>query len=71
MYRFAFTPLAGLRRRLWPRASARVAALFYSLIESANLARVESRAYLREAILRAIRNAGAVTLARDLKKPES
>ncbi len=44
-----------------------VAALFYSLIESAKLAGVEPRAYLREAARRAIRNAGTVTLARDLK----
>jgi transposase len=45
----------------------RVAALFYSLIESAKLCSVEPRAYLREATLRAVRNPGTVTLARDLK----
>ncbi len=45
----------------------RVAALFYSLIESAKLAGVEPRAYLGEAARRAIRSPGAVTLARDLK----
>ena len=45
----------------------RVAALFYSLIESAKLAGVEPRAYLGEAARRAIRFPGAVTLARDLK----
>ena len=45
----------------------RVAALFYSLIESAKLARVEPRAYLGEATLRAVRSPGTVTLARDLK----
>ncbi len=45
----------------------RVAALFYSLIESAKLAGVEPRAYLAEAARRAIRNSGTVTLARDLK----
>jgi transposase len=50
---------------------SRVAALFYSLIESAKLSRVERRAYLREATLRAVRNPGAVTLARDLKSWES
>jgi hypothetical protein len=44
-----------------------VAALFYSLIESAKLARVEPRAYLGEAARRAIPNSGAVTLARDLE----
>jgi transposase len=49
----------------------RVAALFYSLIESAKLCGVEPRAYLREATLRAIRNPGTSTLARDLKSPES
>jgi transposase len=50
---------------------ARVAALFYSLIESAKLCRVEPRAYLREATLRAVRNPGTATLARDLKSPKS
>ena len=45
--------------------------LFYSLIESAKLAGVEPRGYLREATLRAVRNPGTVTLARDLKSPES
>jgi hypothetical protein len=41
-------------------------------IESAKLARVEPRAYLREATMRSVRNPGTVTLARDLKprKPE-
>ncbi len=46
-------------------------ALFYSLIESAKLCGVEPRAYLREATLRAVRNPGTVTLARDLKSPEA
>ncbi len=45
----------------------RVAALCYSLIESAKLWGVEPRAYLREVTLRAVRNPGTVTLARDLK----
>jgi transposase len=44
----------------------RVAALFYSLIESAKLAGVEPRAYLGAAARRAIRNPRTVTLARDL-----
>ncbi len=48
-----------------------VAALFYSLIESAKLCHVEPRAYLKEATLRAFRNPGTVTLARDLKTPEA
>ncbi len=48
-----------------------MAALFYSLIESAKLCGVEPSAYLREATLRAVRNPGTVTLARDLKSPEA
>ena len=48
----------------------RTAALFYSLIESAKLCGVEPRAYLREAALRAVRNPGTVTLARELKSSE-
>ncbi len=47
--------------------ATRFAALFYSLIESAKLCGLEQRAYLREATLRAVRNPGTVTLARDLK----
>ncbi len=39
--------------------------------QSAKLCGVEPRAYLREATLRAVRNPGTVTLARDLKFPES
>jgi transposase len=42
----------------------RVAALFYSLIESAKFRRVEPRGYLREATLRAVRGPGSLTLAR-------
>jgi hypothetical protein len=45
----------------------RVAALFYSLIESAKLAEVEPRAYLGETARQAIRCPGAVTLERDFK----
>ena len=52
-------------------ARGHVAALFYSLIESAKLCGVEPRAYLREATLRAVWNPGTVTLARDLKSSES
>jgi hypothetical protein len=48
-----------------------VGALLYPLIESPKLAGVEPRAYLREATLRAVRNPGTVTLARDLKPPHS
>ena len=54
-----------------PFGVLRVAALFYSLIESAKLVGVGPRAYLREATLRAVRNPGTVALARDLKSPES
>ena len=50
-----------------PPTALAVAALFYSLIESAKLAGVEPRAYLGEAAGRAIRSPGAVMLARDLK----
>jgi hypothetical protein len=49
----------------------RVAALLCSLIESAKLAGVEPRGYLREATLRAVRNPGTATLARDFKSSES
>jgi hypothetical protein len=45
--------------------------LFYSLIESAKLCGVDPRAYLWEVTLRAVRNPGTVTLARDLKSPEA
>jgi len=48
----------------------RGAALFYSLIASAKLAGVEPRGYLRETTLRAVRNPGTATLARDLKSPK-
>ena len=48
-----------------------MAALFYSLIESAKLCGFEPRAYLREATVRAVRNPGMITLARDLKSPEA
>ena len=43
-----------------------VAALFYSLIESAKLCGVEPRVDLGEAARRAIGNSGTVTLARDV-----
>lgn len=44
----------------------RVAALFYTLIESAKLVGVEPERYLREATIRAIDAPGTVTLPRDL-----
>jgi hypothetical protein len=43
-----------------------VAALFYSLLESAKLAGVDPAAYLAEATRRAIANPGTVTLPTDL-----
>ena len=49
----------------------RVAALFYSLIESSTLFGVEPRAHPREATtLRAVLNPGTATLARDLESPK-
>jgi hypothetical protein len=66
---------AGSAQRLGEKVgrgkSAPVTALFYSPIESAKLAGVEPRGYLREATLRAVRNPGTVTLARDFKSSES
>jgi hypothetical protein len=44
----------------------RVAAVCYSLLESAKLAGLEPAAYLAEATRRAIANSGTVTLPRDL-----
>ena len=44
----------------------RVAALFYTLIESAKLAGVEPAGYLAEATRRAIANPSTVTLPKDL-----
>jgi transposase len=46
-----------------------VAALFYSLIESAKLCGVEPKAYLLHATTVALRNPGAVTLPHDLLTP--
>jgi len=48
-----------------------VSALLCSVIDSAKFCGVESRAYRREATLRAARNPGTTTLVRDLKSPES
>ena len=44
---------------------------FYSPIELAMLVAVKPRAYLREAIRRAVRNPGTATLPRDFKSLES
>jgi hypothetical protein len=59
------------RYRSRSERGTRVAALIYSLIESAKLAWVEPRGYLGEATRRAIRDPGTVTLPRDLKSPKS
>jgi transposase len=48
------------------RRGTEVAALYYSLLESAKLAGLEPASYLAEATRRAIREPGAVTLPRDL-----
>ncbi len=48
-----------------------VAALFYSLIESAKLSGIEPAYYLREAAARAIANPGTVTLAADLRATDT
>ena len=63
----------GRKNHYWSRSErgTRVAALVYSRIESAKLCGVEPRAYRREATLRAVRNPGTATLARDLKTPEA
>ena len=47
----------------------RVAAIFYTLIESAKLAGVEPRAFLREATRRAIAAPGTVTRTRRSRSP--
>lgn len=47
----------------------RVAALFYSLIESAKLVGLEPGAYLAEATARAIASPGTVTLPAALRTP--
>ena len=49
------------------RRGTHVAALFYSLIESAKLVGVEPGAYLREATRRAIETPGTVTLPADVR----
>lgn len=51
------------------RRGTEVAALFYSLLESAKLAGLEPDRYLAEATRRAIANPGTVTLPRDLSPP--
>jgi hypothetical protein len=51
-------------RRRWGGA-------FYSFVESPKLCGVEPRADLWGATLRAVRNPGTVTLARDFKSSES
>jgi transposase len=48
------------------KRGAQVAAIFYTLFESAKLCRVEPKRYVLEAALRAIRQPGTVTLPHDL-----
>jgi len=48
------------------KTGTEVAALFYTLFESAKLAGVDPHAYVLEAAKRAIRNPGTATLPRDL-----
>jgi len=43
-----------------------VAALFYTLLETAKLSGVDPRTYLRQAAIRAINTPGTVTLPQDL-----
>jgi len=43
----------------------------FLVMESARLADAEPRAYLREATLRTVRNPGSITLAGELKQPDS
>lgn len=52
------------------RRGTEVAALFYSLLESAKLASIEPAGYLAEATRRAIATPGTVTLPRDLRRPD-
>ncbi len=56
---------------VWGQVTFRVGDRLPKLIESAKLCSVEPRACLREAALRAVRNPGTVTLARELKSSES
>ncbi len=65
-------PIAVGRKNHYGSRSKRgtfVAALFYSLIESAELAGVDPRTYLKEAALRAIANPGTVTLPTAIAAP--
>jgi len=48
------------------KRGAEVAALFYTLLETAKLSGVDPRAYLRQAAIRAINAPGTVTLPQDL-----
>lgn len=61
-------PAVGRRNHYGSRSErgTRVAALFYSLIESAKMAGLDPAAYLEEATRRALANPGTVTLPRDL-----
>ena len=43
-----------------------VAALFYTMTETAKLSGIDARAYLREAATRAIKDPGTITLPSDM-----
>ena len=53
------------------KRGTQVAAIFYSLTESASRAGVDPTAYLKEACKRAIADPGAVLLPRDFKNEPS
>jgi len=57
--------------RLHPNAKLTPVARRLLVDRVEKLAAVEPRGYLREATLRAVRNPGTATLARDLKSPRS
>lgn len=61
-------PAVGRKNHYGSRSmrGTKVAALLYSLVETAKLAGIDPREYLRKATRRAIANPGTVTLPRDL-----
>ena len=48
------------------KRGSEVAALFYTIMETAKLSGIDARAYLREAATRAIKDPGAITLPSDM-----
>ena len=61
-------PVVGRKNHYGSRSlrGTQVAALFYTLYETAKLTSVDPQAYLRRALYTAIANAGAVTYPEDL-----